>query len=75
MAKEMITLVELASHTDDIWVAFQGKVYDMKKFSGEHPGGADLVGSGLPTPTFRRSGSNCGWAVLLHSMSPKRCEC
>ncbi|VUC22551.1 unnamed protein product [Clonostachys rosea] len=36
---------ELAKHNsvDDLWIAVNGKVYDVTKFAQEHPGGPDVI--------------------------------
>lgn len=40
-----ISLDELSKHNnaDDLWLAIDGKVYDVTKFKEEHPGGDDVL--------------------------------
>ena len=50
----VITAEELSKHysTDDMWMAINGKVYDVTKFLDDHPGGdevmKDTAGTVLP---------------------------
>lgn len=43
--KKVISLEELKKHTtrDDLWLAINGKVYDVSKFLDEHPGGEEVI--------------------------------
>lgn len=40
-----ISLEELSSHKtkDDLWIAVEGKVYDITRFQVEHPGGSSIL--------------------------------
>lgn len=42
---KVFTFEEVAAHntTDDLWVVYNGKVYDVTKYLDEHPGGEEVV--------------------------------
>lgn len=42
---KVFTFEEVAKHTtaDDLWVVYNGKVYDVTKYIDEHPGGEEVV--------------------------------
>lgn len=42
---KLYTFDEVAKHntTDDLWVVYNGKVYDVSKYVDEHPGGEEVV--------------------------------
>ena len=37
------TNLEMNNKEDDLWVAVNGKVYDLTKFVNEHPGGPQVL--------------------------------
>lgn len=43
--KKIIPLSEISKHSsrDDLWVAINGKVYNISKFVYEHPGGEEVL--------------------------------
>ncbi|KAI9933195.1 hypothetical protein ASPWEDRAFT_114552 [Aspergillus wentii DTO 134E9] len=45
MANKVYTLNEIKSHNtkQDLWVVIHGKVYDITKYTRDHPGGADVL--------------------------------
>lgn len=44
-AKPIIPLSEISKHNnvDDLWMAVNGKVYDITKFVDQHPGGEEVL--------------------------------
>lgn len=42
---KVYTFEEVAKHTtaDDLWVVYNGRVYDVSKYIDEHPGGEEVV--------------------------------
>ncbi|XP_004520379.1 cytochrome b5 isoform X1 [Ceratitis capitata] len=42
---KLVTLEELKKHNkpDDLWIAIEGKVYNVTKFRNEHPGGEETL--------------------------------
>lgn len=44
-AKKVISLEELKQHSnrDDLWLAINGKIYDVSGFVDEHPGGEEVL--------------------------------
>lgn len=42
---KVYTFEEVAKHTtsDDLWIVYNGKVYDVTKYIDEHPGGEEVV--------------------------------
>ena len=40
-----ITIAQIAEHTTvgDLWVVFNGKVYDVSKYMTSHPGGYEIL--------------------------------
>ncbi|KAH8818999.1 FMN-dependent dehydrogenase-domain-containing protein [Xylogone sp. PMI_703] len=42
---KVISVTEISKHNSpqDVWIVVDGKVYDMTKFTPEHPGGAEII--------------------------------
>lgn len=60
-SKKTISLAELAKHTseDSLWIAVEGKIYDMSVYANSHPGGAEVikaVAGGDATTEFESTG-------------------
>ena len=52
MSAGLLSFQDVLAHStrEDCWVVFDGNVFDMSAFAGEHPGGGQLITVRLVAP-------------------------